>query len=65
MDRKELCKWLRDNSSGAYRKAAEAADEIERLENALIAIVSIENKVDGGDWDEIGEARLIAHYALK
>lgn len=30
---KELCEWLRQNSSGIYRTAAEAAGEIERLEN--------------------------------
>jgi hypothetical protein len=27
----ELCQWLRDNSSGVYRPAAEAANRIERL----------------------------------
>jgi hypothetical protein len=31
MDPTELCMWLRANSSGIYRPAAEAADEIERL----------------------------------
>ena len=31
MSRTELCAWLRANSSGAYRPAAEAADEIEHL----------------------------------
>jgi hypothetical protein len=29
--RTELCAWLRANSSGIYRPAAEAADEIEHL----------------------------------
>ena len=29
---KDLCKWLRDHSSGAYRKSAEAAEVIENLE---------------------------------
>lgn len=28
----ELTKWLRENSSGVYRPAAEAADLIERME---------------------------------
>jgi hypothetical protein len=28
----ELTQWLRDNSSGVYRPAAEAADLIEQLE---------------------------------
>jgi uncharacterized protein (DUF1501 family) len=31
MGRSELCAWLRANSSGIYRPAAEAADEIEHL----------------------------------
>ena len=31
MGRTELCQWLRDNSSGVYRPAAEAAAEIEML----------------------------------
>ena len=29
---KDLCKWLRDHSSGVYRKSAEAAEVIENLE---------------------------------
>ena len=32
---KELCKWLRDNSSGIYRPAAQAADRIEQLKQQL------------------------------
>ena len=31
MTRTELCAWLRANSSGDYRPAADAADEIEQL----------------------------------
>ena len=31
ISRTELCQWLRDNSSGVYRHAADAADEIEML----------------------------------
>lgn len=31
---------------------------------ALIRIASIRNKRDGGDWDEIEEARNIANEAL-
>lgn len=27
----ELCKWLRDNSSGTYRPSAQGADRIEQL----------------------------------
>ena len=34
MGRTELCAWLRANSSGIYRPAAEAADEIEYLARA-------------------------------
>jgi len=29
---KDLCKWLRDHSSGGYRKSAEGAEVIEILE---------------------------------
>jgi hypothetical protein len=32
MTKQELCEWLRANSSGIYRPAAEAADTIERLD---------------------------------
>lgn len=35
MTRIELCVWLRSNSSGIYRPAAEAADEIELLASEL------------------------------
>lgn len=35
MSSKELCQWLRDNSSGIYRPSARAADRIELLEEAL------------------------------
>ena len=31
MGQTELCKWLRENSSGIYRPASDAADEIEHL----------------------------------
>lgn len=34
LEQKELCEWLRNNSSGVYRPAAQAADEIERLQRA-------------------------------
>lgn len=34
MSRTELCAWLRANSSGCYRPAADAADEIEMLSSA-------------------------------
>ena len=28
METPELCQWLRDNSAGSYRPAAEAADRL-------------------------------------
>ena len=31
MSDEELCKWLRANSSGDYRKSSDAADRIEEL----------------------------------
>jgi hypothetical protein len=37
MSETELCAWLRANSSGIYRPAAEAADTIERLTAELAA----------------------------
>lgn len=38
--------------------------EMKRLRAALQAILAIENRTDGGDWDEIEDARLIARDAL-
>ena len=35
MNSRDLCKWLRDNSSGIYRPASEAADKIERQQELL------------------------------
>ena len=35
MNDKELCQWLRDNSSGTYRPSAEAADRIESQNREL------------------------------
>lgn len=43
---------------------ATANGEVEQLRRALTAIASIEDKTDGGDWDEIEEAREIAREAL-
>ncbi len=42
----ELKQWLRNNSSGVYRPAREAADYIDRLEAALRFIR------DECDWEE-------------
>jgi len=36
----DLCKWLRDNSSGVYRPSAEAALRIETLKNALVDLLN-------------------------
>ena len=60
----ELCKWLRENSSGIYRPSAEAALRIEELLSALQSICDIENKMHGADWDEIEEAREIARKVI-
>lgn len=37
----ELTKWLRDNSSGDYRHAAEAADLIDRLVEVMREAVGV------------------------
>lgn len=39
-------------------------DRIAELERALHQIVGIPNRLDGADWDEIEEARLIANKVL-
>lgn len=44
MDQANLCNWLRENSAGVYRPAAEAASEIERLQ-ALVDKYASERKV--------------------
>ena len=36
MSTKELIRWLKDNSSGVYRPAREAAERLERMERALL-----------------------------
>jgi len=36
----ELCAWLRANSSGVYRPAADAASQIEMLAEALTDIMA-------------------------
>lgn len=47
MTRTELCAWLRANSSGIYWPAADAADEIERLEAALCEIANADMTTNG------------------
>jgi hypothetical protein len=39
-------------------------EENARLREALTRITAIENRYNGGDWDEIEEAREIAQHAL-
>ena len=39
----ELTKWLRENSSGVYRPAAEAADLIEKLQSERDSAVAAIN----------------------
>jgi len=38
MTTKELIFWLRENSSGIYRPAKEAADRMETMERALLQL---------------------------
>ncbi len=38
MNSKQLCQWLRDNSSGVYRPSAEAAERIEELERKVCGL---------------------------
>ena len=49
---KDLCKWLRDHSSGVYRKSAEAAEVIENLEAKRDAL----QKMLDIAWDAVQEA---------
>ena len=48
MKDKDLCKWLRDNSSGTYRPSAEAATRIEMLKHALNDLLNDCINFDGG-----------------
>jgi hypothetical protein len=55
----ELTKWLRENSSGVYRPAAEAADLIERLQKLSSALLEdlqhrVEDRADSSlpEWEE-------------
>ena len=65
MGRTELCQWLRDNSSGIYQPAADAADEIEMLAAAKDQhfTQAMEN---GSKANELRAAleRLIACYSV-
>jgi hypothetical protein len=48
MKDKDLCEWLRANSSGTYRLSAEAATRIEMLKNALNDLLNDCINFDGG-----------------
>lgn len=54
MDDKELCEWLRQNSSGDYRPSALAADRIEQL---LSAVNSVRDLIHGQDIDCFGSGQ--------
>ena len=41
MNNDKLCKWLKDNSSGIYKPAAEAAERIKELESTLFEITCL------------------------
>lgn len=48
MTTRELIKWLRENLSGVYRPAAEAADRIEELIAVIQSLIS-NPSIDLGD----------------
>lgn len=52
-------------SKGVAGNISDAAQEIERLRDALTRISEIENQEFGPDWEEIDAAREIALDALK
>ena len=56
MTNEELKKWLRDNSSGVYRPASDAADLIERLESDLLAQTDVNHVFK--EWRRTDELRL-------
>ena len=55
---------MRKTSRHLERQLAEAREENARLREALKRIRTIKNRYNGGDWDEIEEARNIAQQAL-
>lgn len=60
----EICDAQSRSLRHAHDMLKQAESELERMREALERISAIENKTTGGDWDEIDEARLIAHAAL-
>ena len=63
-DTKNALLGLDQNHKRISDTALNVWDKKEHLREALEKIKAIENKMDGGDWDEIEEARLIAQSAL-
>lgn len=63
----ELIAWLRDNSSGVYRPAKEAADRMERMYRALDQLSKCKLSEDNCSSFEVANNRLhlLAHEALK
>ena len=55
----ELCKWLRDNSSGDYRLAAFAADRIETLNQQLANVQAEFEKLQEESRDQAFERGLL------
>ena len=58
MNNDKLCKWLKENSSGVYRPAAEAAERIKELEDALFEIACLPSSRED-------EAHILAMSVLK
>jgi hypothetical protein len=67
MNQAQLCKWLRDNSSGIYRPAVDAAAEIEqlqsRLNGAISALKDFRDYVPPKDWKSYWQDVLNANGA--
>lgn len=64
MKSKEIKEWLRENSSGIYRPAAEAADYIEKLEGVITSLPSINGTIHSNDVDIWNRMRDIADEIL-
>ena len=58
MNNDKLCEWLKNNSSGIYRPAAEAAERIKELENVLFGIACLPSSRED-------EAHVMAMAVLK
>lgn len=59
-----LCRELFDIRSDPATMVEFATRETARLRAALKKILDIDNQESGGDWDEIEQAREVAHEAL-